>query len=594
MSSLKTPLYKLNVPLQSDTYNVDDFNENMNKLESVIKSVDDKANTALQGTSDHESKRVADFPTGVHGIRYNPNEELLEVLTPDEGWIGVTGGVAGNKPESPNACFSLNVEPKDGKLLLTWRDPLAKDPDPTHGSTWAGTKVIIRNDRYAGSGKDPTLVVDSKVYDAYRNTPLEITGLMNDVTYYITLIPYSITDVENLEAGNRITGVPVAPKVYTVVFTYGSAPSYEDAAFGVAQYDYAFWDGVFEHYPCIVKDGVEVAKLNPNNFKQLDTGQAVNLSSNSLGDYMVCFPKIYMKYEQLSDRSGKFSFCKEQKAGFIPFGFKNGNTEYDKMYVSMFNTKISSGKATSFLDPNGTYDLMSIGSTDNVQSRFDAISAKGAGYFCLGHIQMSFLQIIRACKMGRFGGSVKRGSSNPPEATHNVMDYTDKSGLDFYGYKWLGLYECLGSEGLFVDNLFFKGFETYTYTNNTLTNNYSAPKTRRHNISIRITGYNDITINDLTDNSRMIYNQEAGFSTDFGFYITSISDYTYRSWAISDPCYFGGVKADQSGGYKFHMGLYTRNPSIMNLYNGGFTSMSIDKLNVSRALSANFRFILYK
>ena len=62
--------------------------------------------------------------------------------------------------------------------------------------------------------------------------------------------------------------------------------TYADDAVGMTAGDSA-WDEFFGHYPVLLKNGVEVGKLNPNNFDQFEDGTTADISSGNAGDAMI-------------------------------------------------------------------------------------------------------------------------------------------------------------------------------------------------------------------------------------------------------------------------------------------------------------------
>ena len=61
------------------------------------------------------------------------------------------------------------------------------------------------------------------------------------------------------------------------------------------------WDEFFGHYPVLFANGAEVVKLNPNNYAQDINGNTVDITSGSVGDVMVAFPRRGLRLNTSED-----------------------------------------------------------------------------------------------------------------------------------------------------------------------------------------------------------------------------------------------------------------------------------------------------
>lgn len=105
----------------------------------------------------------------------------------------------------------------NGRVQLKWNDPAAtKVQDGVILSTWASTKVVYKTDSYPTSPEDGTLVLNSTTRNAHASSPLEVTGLTNETTYYFALFPISTEGAVNTSTTGRITAIPNKVKLTAV------------------------------------------------------------------------------------------------------------------------------------------------------------------------------------------------------------------------------------------------------------------------------------------------------------------------------------------------------------------------------------------
>lgn len=101
----------------------------------------------------------------------------------------------------------------NGKLNVRWTDPASTVvTDGITVATWANSTIVVKTGSYATSTDDSgTNVVFRQVvttHNQHTTTPLTITGLTNDTTYYVSIFPISTDGAINTNEANRGTGVP--------------------------------------------------------------------------------------------------------------------------------------------------------------------------------------------------------------------------------------------------------------------------------------------------------------------------------------------------------------------------------------------------
>lgn len=109
------------------------------------------------------------------------------------------------------------------------------------------------------------------------------------------------------------------------------------------------WDEFFGHYPCILENGVELGKLDRNDFSKYEDGTAAPITT--LGkDVMICFPRRGIKIEYLDADILSVSMTKEEgKEGYSYWAhsYSNENANLtnavcDKFYLGAYKGYVSS------------------------------------------------------------------------------------------------------------------------------------------------------------------------------------------------------------------------------------------------------------
>ena len=116
---------------------------------------------------------------------------------------------------TPKPTVNPQIKNDDKKVVITWEDPTNTVIDGLTFSTWAGTKLVMKESGYPTSPDDGTVLVDNTTRDKYKTTGFTKTGLTNDKKYYFALFPYSTDGVYNYDSGNRLLGEPTELKIVT-------------------------------------------------------------------------------------------------------------------------------------------------------------------------------------------------------------------------------------------------------------------------------------------------------------------------------------------------------------------------------------------
>lgn len=116
---------------------------------------------------------------------------------------------------TPKPTVNPQIKNDDKKVVITWEDPTNTVIEGSTFSTWAGTKLVMKESGYPTSPEDGTLLVDNTTRNKYKTTGFTKSGLTNDKVYYFALFPYSTDGVYNYDSGNRLLGEPTELKIVT-------------------------------------------------------------------------------------------------------------------------------------------------------------------------------------------------------------------------------------------------------------------------------------------------------------------------------------------------------------------------------------------
>ena len=146
--------------------------------------------------------------------------EILGKVKPDGKTIfidadGTLHAKGGGTTVTPKPVNNPTIENSNASVTIKWQDPENTVISGSTFSTWAGTKLVMKETGYPANPDDGTLVVDNTTRDKYKTTGYTVTGLTNGKQYYFALFPYSTDGVYNYDAGNRLLGEPDGVKIVT-------------------------------------------------------------------------------------------------------------------------------------------------------------------------------------------------------------------------------------------------------------------------------------------------------------------------------------------------------------------------------------------
>lgn len=134
------------------------------------------------------------------------------VFLSEDGVLSAKGG-GGGTSIAPKDVSNVSIVNGNAKVTIKWTDPTDTVIEGVTFSTWAGTKLVMKQGSYPTSETDGTIVLDSTTRNQYQNTGYEVTGLTNNKTYYFALFPYSTDGIYNYSEAGRLLGKPSLVKL---------------------------------------------------------------------------------------------------------------------------------------------------------------------------------------------------------------------------------------------------------------------------------------------------------------------------------------------------------------------------------------------
>lgn len=323
--------------------------------------------------------------------------------------------------------------------------------------------------------------------------------------------------------------------------------SYEDDAAGMVAGS-ADWDAFFGHYPCILENGVELGKLNPNNMAQYEDGTSAPITT--LGkDVMICFPRRGLKIWQ---DSGYLYVSMTDKEGL------DGYTYYAHTYKGNPLSAFYLGKYKGYVSGNMLYSTSGQTPTGNqtIGTFRTYAQARGTGYEQSAFFQLTYRQAMYMLKylgqnaqiaVGR--GYVDGNSAAVTTGGTNAlgMDYGENTGK--VQCSLLGIEDFWGNIWEFVDGIYSSSNCQLLATDG----NYNDTGS----------GYSAIT--DATTNTSFGGYLKHPIGTSAGGFAPLVSDTNYgtdSTYFCDQPVivsnrisYFGGIWNSESQTGAFFMNL---------------------------------------
>ncbi len=139
--------------------------------------------------------------------------------------------------------------------------------------------------------------------------------------------------------------------------------------------------------PCLLKDGVFVGYLDPNDYNKFSDGRAADISSGIAGDVMIEIPHFWYKLERVNNFLD-VKISNMEREGFTDFAFSYNGEVKDQFYIGAYlGSCDGSGKLRSLSGamPNGNLTMGQFRT---------AAQANGEGYEQLSFNKLTALQVL--------------------------------------------------------------------------------------------------------------------------------------------------------------------------------------------------------
>lgn len=321
----------------------------------VYASQTDITNYTIDTISSVAQKVVNDNTTLTYTQTANHNERwyfktfTVHELFGERYSSGLSTNTTAKDTIPPNAIFNFIAAAGNAEINLSWINPSDSDFE----------KVIIR---YSMAAQPLTTTDGLLAYEGSSNS-VKLQSLVNGTQYYFRAFTVDLNgNVNDTAVGQQVEATPQSSVIYGVkIDTTNSNPetavTYTDSAIGLTPasgnngaFSYGSWQDKFpfnEIYPCIVKDGVESYKLNPNNYAQKLDGSAADITSGNDGDVMVRFPKIWWKFETIGNDLYVRYVNAQVDSGYKALADTKGTAELDEIFVSAYLGFETGGKLRS-------------------------------------------------------------------------------------------------------------------------------------------------------------------------------------------------------------------------------------------------------
>lgn len=334
-------------------------------------------------------------------------------------------------------CTNIAIKAGNAQISLTWTDP--DDGD----AIWKETIVRYKAGSAPASINDGTIAVKETTRNQYASTPLVIDSLINGTTYYISIFPKSTKGGVNTDITQIVSATPKATSVWTVKIDQNNSNpftccTYADAAVGMEKGS-SEWDSIFGYKPCVMKDGVVVGYLNPNDFTKYKDGSAAPITDSNY-DVMIEFPRMGLNISTDNPTDKIITVSLTDKVDDETFQYrahKRGDVPKDYFYLGAYlgslnqYSDISTGKLTSY---SGVAPL-----TNNGLSEFITYAQRrGKGYEIMGFYQWTYIQALYVLKYGNLNSQTALGQGYVNGSSKQISGKTNAEGMN-YGKPYLSV-----------------------------------------------------------------------------------------------------------------------------------------------------------
>lgn len=284
--------------------------------------------------------------------------------------IGRTNAVSGGSGELHGATISVSTKSESlfGKNVILTKDDEVIKTSTLDSNGFCSFTDIQEVGNYTASVNDGTNTFSG-------TTTITSDNIINKTVVALVInVGYrTMTAIIDLSNSNPATCVTYADDA--VGMTVGSSA----------------WDEFFGHYPVLLKNGVEVGKLNPNNFAQFKDGTTADITSGNAGDVMIAFPRRGLTIKTSGTKITISMTDDPNNADFEYNAHTRGTTPKDVFYLGAYKGFVASNKLRSLKGKTITAS-QTIG-TFRTQAQ-----ANGDGYEQSGFYQLTFRQCMYILK----------------------------------------------------------------------------------------------------------------------------------------------------------------------------------------------------
>ena len=275
----------------------------------------------------------------------------------------------------------------------------------------------------------------------------------------------------------NITILPSTINVYTVQIDQSNSNpetccTYADDAAGMTKGS-SEWDTIFGYRPCIMKDGVVVGYLNPDNFAQYEDGSAAPIEEEGY-DVMIEFPRRGLNISTSGDIVTISLTNETDSENFGYYAHKRGSTSKNYFYYGAYAAYISSSKVYSSSGKTPTRSTSLTNFISYAQSR-------GSGYEIIGFYQWTYILALYVLKYGNLNSQAALGQGYTGGSSAQTTGVCNTKGMNYGNtssstdrVKLFGIEDMWGNIWQWMCGLYCAGNTCYTTTNNFGTNTSSS------------------------------------------------------------------------------------------------------------------------
>lgn len=215
--------------------------------------------------------------------------------------------------------------------------------------------------------------------------------------------------------------------------------------------------------PCLLKDGVVVGYLNPNDYTKFEDGSDADITSGNAGDVMVEFPKTWYKISK--DASYLYvQISQGPQEGFTDWAFSYKGVVKDHFYIGAYPGYITNSKLRSI---SGKL----VSKSEYFSTNRTRAQANGEGYELIPYNKLVLIQILYLIRFKNLNSqaALGKGYANEPGAcgTLNTIGmYYGRADSDQHLTKCHGIENLWACKYWDIDGIFTSNNKIYVQDGN--------------------------------------------------------------------------------------------------------------------------------